>query len=194
MANTKTSGRTDVTHSELAMKHLHWGLKIFLGGFVFGYIPILHYMHGAIEGDVGPDFLKNVTLWWGCPMVLAEQALKTGGLGMVAIGLSYVVFMRGGAGAEMSNGERLAPALCAFGLVAELFVGLVGYFVCNHFWPNFYFHAVPAGKNVWLGAQGICIAFYVAGTFYAFGGISRLSHGWTKWPDGKLAPVADALH
>jgi hypothetical protein len=37
---------------------------------------------------------------------------------------------------------------------------------------------VPAGKNVWLAAQGTSIAFYVAGTLYSFAGIRRVSHGW----------------
>jgi hypothetical protein len=188
MINSTTTRGPLLTHNVLAMKYLHWGLKIFIFGFVVGFIPILHYTHVAMEGDVGPAFLKNVTLWWGCPIVLAEQALKAGGLGMVAIGLSYVVFMRGGAGAAISSGERVAPALCAFGLIGEFLAALIGYFVCSYFWPNFYFDAVPVGKNIWLATQGTCLAFYVAGTFYAFGGIRRLSHGWAKEPDGSSLP------
>jgi len=177
-ATAATSRRAGVTHAELALKHIHWGLALFIAGFLTGYIPILHYMNGAMEGNVGPDFLSNITLWWGCPAVLPELVLKTGGLGMVAIGLCYVVLVPRGGAAAISSGERLAPVLCAFGLVAELLTAGVGYVVCNHFWPNFYYAAIPAGKNVWLAAQGISIAFYVAGTFYSFAGIRRVSHGW----------------
>ena len=77
--------------------YANWGLGLFVTGFVTGFIPILHYIPGAVAGDVGPAFLKNVTLWWGCPAVLAELTLKTGGLGMTAIGLCYLAAARQGA-------------------------------------------------------------------------------------------------
>jgi hypothetical protein len=177
-ATVAAPGRTGATHAELALKHIRLGLALFIAGFLTGYVPILHYMHGgSIEGSVGPDFLRNITLWWGCPAVLPELVLKTGGLGMVAIGLCYAVLAPRG-GAPISSGERLAPALCAFGLVAELLTAGVGYVLCNHFWPNFYYAAVPAGKNVWLAAQGISITFYVVGIFCSFAGVRRVSHGW----------------
>jgi hypothetical protein len=37
----------------------------------------------------------------------------------------------------------------------------MGYVICDYFWPNFYFHPVQAGKNVWLAAQGLSIVVYV---------------------------------
>ena len=132
-------------------------------------------MHGAVAGDIGPAFLKNMTLWWGCPAVLIEYALKTGGLGMVTIGLCYVVLSRSGDVAPVSRGECVAPALCHGGLIFALVYTAVGYVVCNLIWPNFYFQPVQMGKNVWLAGQGIGIAIYVTGIAFAFGGIRHIA-------------------
>jgi hypothetical protein len=132
-------------------------------------------MIGAIAGDVGPNFLKNITLWWGCPAVLAELTLKSGGLGMIAIGFCYQALIRQNASLSISSKERIAPALCAFGLIATLVSAAAGYVICNHFWPNFYYEAIEAGKNVWLAAQGLSIAVYVVGICFSFAGIRRSS-------------------
>ena len=94
-----------------------------------------------------------------------------GGLGMVAIGLCYIVLPRSSADTSLSNGERMAPLLCQWGLIGALAYMAVGYVVCNVFWPNFYFQPVQMGKNVWLTGQGIGIAVYVVGIAFAFGGI-----------------------
>ena len=169
------AGQVNVMPAELGSKFVRWGLIQFLLGFIVGFIPILHYFQGAIAGDVGPVFLKNMTLWWGCPAVLIEYALKTGGLGMIAIGLCYVVFSRSGSTGSVTPGERLAPALCHGGLIAALVYAVVGYVVCNLIWPNFYFQPVPMGKNVWLAGQGIGIAIYVTGIAFAFGGIRHIT-------------------
>jgi hypothetical protein len=107
--------------------------------------------------------------------VLAELTLKTGGLGMIAIGLCYLAIIRQGASPNISRHERIAPALCAYGLIATLVCAAAGYVICNLFWPNFFFHPVPTGKNVWLAAQGLSIAVYVVGVCYAFAGIRRAS-------------------
>jgi hypothetical protein len=164
-----------VTPTALSWQFIRWGLGLFITGFLTGFIPIAHYMVGAIAGDVGPDFLRNITLWWGCPAVLAELTLKTGGLGMIAIGLCYQAIIRQGASPNMSSHERVAPVLCTFGLIATLVSAAAGYVICNYFWPNFYYHAIPAGKNVWLAAQGLSIAVYVVGVCYSFAGIRRAS-------------------
>jgi len=105
-------------------------------------------MVGAQEGDVGPIFLKNITLWWGCPAILAELTLKTGSLGMLAIGLCSLAAVREGASPSISRHERMAPILCAYGLIAEVVAAGVGFYVGNLIWPNFYFQPVPAGKNM----------------------------------------------
>jgi len=162
-----------VTPAELGWKFIHWGLGLFITGFVVGFIPILHYFPGAVAGDVGPAFLKNVTLWWGCPAVLAEMTLKTGSLGMLAIGLCYLAAVRQGASSSISSLERLAPTLCAYGLIAELVTAGVCYAVCNMVWPNFYFEPVQAGKNTWLALQGLSILVYFVGVCYAVAGVRR---------------------
>ena len=89
-------GEAAVTSTELGWNFIRWGLGLFATGFVLGFVPILHYMVGAQAGGVGPVFLKNITLWWGCPAVLAEMVVKHGSLGMIAIGLCYVAVARQG--------------------------------------------------------------------------------------------------
>ena len=160
---TGTMGvRGDATTAELGSKFTRWGLGLFVLGFALGFIPILHYIHGAVAGDVGPAFLKNMTLWWGCPAVLMEYTLKTGGLGMVAIGLCYIVLPRAGSAIAVSGSERMAPGLCLAGLLGATVYMAVGYVVCNMIWPNFYFAHVETGKDVWLAGQlvGITVYFY----------------------------------
>jgi hypothetical protein len=142
---------------------------------VIGFVPIAHYMVGGVGGDVSPAFLERMTLWWGCPAILGELTLKTGGLGMIAIGLCYLVTIRQGASPRISSHERIAPTLCAYGLIAELVTAGAGYVICNIFWPNFYFHAIRAGINAWLVPQGLSIAVYVVGVCYANAGIRRAS-------------------
>jgi len=161
------------TPTELGWKFIHWGLGLLITGFVVGFIPILHYFPGAQAGDVGPVFLKNVTLWWGCPAVLAEMTLKTGSLGMLAIGLCYLAAVRQGASPSVSGLERIAPTLCAYGLIAELVTAAVGYAVFNMIWPNFYFEPVQAGKNWWLALQGLSILVFFVGACYAVAGVRR---------------------
>lgn len=159
--------------AKLGSKFIYWGLGLFILGFIFGFVPILHYMLGAIAGDVGPLFLKNMTLWWGCPAVLMEYVLKTGGLGMVVIGLCYIVFARDGTNVAISHAERIAPAFCLIGLLGATIYASVGYVIGNIIWPNFYFEPVQIGKNLWLLGQGIGIAIYLFGIVFAFGGIRR---------------------
>lgn len=169
------AGQGNVLPADLGWKFVRWGLVQFLIGFIVGFVPLLHYFHGAVAGDVGPVFLKNMTLWWGCPAVLIEYAVKTGGLGMISVGLCYVVFSRGESTAPVSHGESMAPALCHGGLIFALVYASVGYVVCNLLWPNFYFQPVQMGKNVWLAGQTLGIAIYVIGLAFAFGGIRHLT-------------------
>jgi hypothetical protein len=177
MSNTPraTGGEAAVTFPALGWQFIRWGLGLFITGFVVGFIPILHYMVGAQEGDVGPVFLKNITLWWGCPAVLAEMTLKLGSLGMLAIGLCYLAAVRQGASPSVSSHERSAVTLCAYGLIAEIVTALLGYYIGNKIWPNFYFEPVQAGKNMWLAVQGLSILVYVVGVCYAVAGVRRAS-------------------
>jgi len=168
-------GQAAVTPTALSWQFIRWGLGLFITGFLTGFIPIAHYMVGGVSGDVGPDFQKTIALWWGCPAILAELTLKTGGLGMMAIGFCYQAIIRLGTSPNMSSHERIAPMLCTFGLIATLVSASAGYVICNYFWPKFYFDAIPAGRNVWLAAQGLSIAVYVVGVCYSFAGIRRAS-------------------
>ena len=51
--------------------------KVGLGLFVFGIFLtfgiIAHYCVGA-SVDNGPQFMKNITLWWACPWTLSVAA------------------------------------------------------------------------------------------------------------------------
>ncbi|HUT12891.1 MAG TPA: hypothetical protein VMY42_20515 [Thermoguttaceae bacterium] len=170
-ATETMAGRGNVMPAELGSKFTRWGLGLFVLGFALGFIPILHYIHGAVAGDVGPAFLKNMTLWWGCPAVLMEYTLKTGGLGMVAIGLCYIVLPRAGSAIAVSGSERMAPGLCLAGLLGATVYMAVGYVVCNLIWPNFYFAPVETGKDVWLAGQLIGIMIYFYGIAAAYRGI-----------------------
>lgn len=172
---TAVGGEAVVTPAELGWRFIHLGLGLFITGFVVGFIPIAHYMVGALEGEVGPVFLKNVTLWWGCPAILAEMTLKIGSLGMLAVGLCYLAAVRQSAAPGVSGSERIAPMLCTVGLIAELVAAGAGYVVFNKIWPNFYFEPVQAGKNVWLALQGLSILVFFVGFCYAAAGVRRAS-------------------
>ena len=104
-------GRRSYRHPYCAGLAIHQlgAFGLFITGFLVGYVPILHYINGALAGDVGPVFLKNMTLWWGCPAgILARYGYKTGSIGMVAIGLCYSAAARQGASPAISKHERLA--------------------------------------------------------------------------------------
>jgi hypothetical protein len=120
---------------EVGTKYIRWGLGLFIFGLVTGYGPWLHYMHGALE-EVHEAFLKNVTLWFGCPWTLPVYVTQVGGLGMVVIGLCYLVFARDGAVVSISSAERIGPALCAVGIITEFVFGFPLYFAVNAVWPN----------------------------------------------------------
>jgi hypothetical protein len=155
-----------MTTIELGRKYVVWGFRLFIFGLVIGYGPLAHYLHGAME-DVGPIFLKNVTLWWACPWTLACYVAQLGGLGMILVGLCYLVGGRENATIAKAA-ERAGLWLCVTGIIAEFVLGYAGYFVVNHIWYNFYFTPIQAGKNLWLGVQGISIAFYLAGIVLAY--------------------------
>jgi len=179
----------DATRVEVGAKFVRWGLGLFVFGLVIGFGPWLHYMHGALE-EVHPAFLKNVTLWFGCPWTLATYVAQLGGLSMVLIGLCYVVFARDRPMSAVTHGERIAPTLCAVGILAEFVFGYAGYFVINRIWPNFYYTPIDAGKWTWLGIQGACISVYLVGVLYAHGGIRRATSGYLESATDAAARLA----
>ena len=174
MTATMHAGMTGatVTPAELGAKFIRRGFGLFVFGLVIGYVPMAHYMHGSFE-TVGEAFLKNVTLWWGCAWTLAIYVTQVGSLAMIVIGLCYVVLARDGAMTSITEAERMAPALCAGGIIAEVVAGFAGYYAVLAVWPNFYYGPVRQGIWVWLGFQAVCIAIYVAGVMFAYGGIKR---------------------
>jgi hypothetical protein len=163
---------TLATPAEVGAKYIRWGLGLFIFGLVIGFVPMAHYMHGSFE-PVGEAFLKNVTLWWGCAWTLAVYVTQLGSLAMIAIGLCYVVLGRDGAMTAVTNAERMAPALCAGAIIAEVVAGFAGYYAVLAVWPNFYYAPIRAGILAWLGLQAVCISIYVLGVIYAYGGIRR---------------------
>ena len=147
------------TPIDVGAKHIRWGLGLFIFGLVIGFIPLLHYMHGSFE-QVGEAFLKNVTLWWGCAFTLAVYVAQVGGLGMIAIGVCYVVLARDGAITSVTGAERMAPVLCAGGIIAEFVAGVAGYYAVAAVWPNFYYAPIRPVRSL-AGLQAVCIAIYV---------------------------------
>ena len=174
MTVTTHAGMTGAvtTPAELGAKFIRWGFGLFVFGLVIGYVPMAHYMHGSFE-PVGEAFLKNVTLWWGCAWTLAIYVTQVGSLAMIVIGLCYLVLARDGAMTSVTDTERMAPALCAGGIIAEVVAGFAGYYAVLAIWPNFYYGPVRHGIWAWLGLQAVCIAIYLAGVMYASGGIKR---------------------
>ncbi|CAN7537472.1 hypothetical protein LJR231_003866 [Phyllobacterium sp. LjRoot231] len=104
---------------------------------------------------------------------LAVYVAQLGSLAMIAIGLCYLVLAREGAMTSVTNAERLAPALCAVGILAEFLAGFVGYYAVAAVWPNFFYTPITQGKVTWLALQAVCIAVYLLGVIYAYGGIRR---------------------
>ena len=163
------------TPTGVGTRYIRWGLWLFIFGLVIGFAPWLHYMHGALS-DVHEAFLKNVTLWFGCPWTLPIYVTQLGGLSMIVVGLCYLAFSRDGAMGSISGAERSGPLLCAVGIITEFVFGFPLYFAVDAVWPNFYYTPIQAGKWTWLGVQGVCILIYVIGVMCAYGGIKRASH------------------
>ena len=174
MTATTHAGLTGTlaTPAEVGAKYIRWGFGLFVFGLVFGFVPMGHYMIGSFE-TVQEAFLKNVTLWWGCAWTLAVYVAQLGSLAMIVIGLCYVVLARDGAMTSVTSAERIAPALCAVGILAEFLAGVAGYYAVLAVWPNFYYTPITHGKVTWLALQAVCISIYVLGVVYASGGIRR---------------------
>ena len=132
-------------------------------------------MHGGLD-PVQPDFLKNVTLWFGCSWTLAAYVTQVGSLAMIPIGLCYVVFGRDGSISSLSGIERIGPTLCAVGILAEFLAGFPGQFAVEAIYPNFYYTPTRAGIWLWLGLQGASIAIYAIGIMTSYATINRASH------------------
>jgi len=149
-----------------------WGLGLFVFGIFLTFGIIAHYCVGA-SADNGPQFMKNVTLWWACPWTLSVAAVQAGGLGMVALGLTQLIASRVSRGRADDEKGALPLFLCIIGLIGVFAVGYPGYFVFNAIWPNFYYSPVQAGKNAWLLWQAAFIGIYFVGAVLAFTRVRR---------------------
>ena len=156
----------------LGAKFVQWGLALFIFGLVIGFGPLAHYLHGAFE-VTGEAFLKNVTLWFGCPWTLAVYTVQVGSLGMVTIGCVYLQLPSEQLEAEQR--DLAALWFCTVGLIATFLTGYIGYFVVNAIWPSFYYTPIKAGKNVWLIAQGLSILLYLIGVALAYMSIRHVT-------------------
>jgi hypothetical protein len=74
---------------------------------------------------------------------------------------------------SVTAAERIAPMLCAGGIIAEFVAGVAGYYAVAAVWPNFYYTPVTAGKVTWLALQAVCIASYLIGVIWAYSGIKH---------------------
>jgi hypothetical protein len=166
----------------LGTQFIRWGLGLFIFGLIIGYGPLAHYLHGALE-QVGPSFLQNVTLWFGCPWTLSVYTVQVGSLGMVVIGFVYLHLPTDDLEAEQR--DLAAFWFCVAGLIAVFLTGYVGYFVVNAIWPSFYYVPIKAGKNVWLIAQGLSILLYLIGVVLAYLSICHVTQfGLERSPRG----------
>jgi len=147
-----------------------WGLGLFIFGVFLTFGVIAHYCVGA-RWPTGDLFMQNITLWWACPWTLSVAAVQAGGLGMVALGLTYMVAVRTGAVAETEGSAALW--LCVIGLLGVFTIGYPGYFVFDAIWPGYYYSPIAAGKNAWLIGQALFIAIYLAGMILMFGAVRR---------------------
>ena len=174
MTATMHAGMTDatVTPAEIGAKHIRWGLGLFVFGLVIGFVPLAHYMHGSFE-TVGEAFLKNVTLWWGCAWTLAVYVAQVGSLAMIVIGLCYVVLARDGAMTSITRPSVWRPHCARAGSLRSSWPGLPAITLSLAVWPNFYYSPMRREMVTWLGLQAVCIAIYVAGVMFAYGGIKR---------------------
>jgi hypothetical protein len=112
---------------------------------------------------------------WGCPAVLAEMTVKIGSLGMLAIGLCYLAAVRQGASPSISGHERIAVALCAYGLIAEIVTGILGYFIGKQDLAELLLRPGAGWKEHWLAVQGLSILVYFVGVCYSVAGVRRAS-------------------
>ena len=127
-----------MTQVEVGGRFIRRGFWLLLFGCLMSFGMVLHYVVGA-RWDTGPEFLKNVTLWYACPWTLSTAVVIGGALGMIAIGTVYAMLGKMVSGARVEGLEMTALTLCTLSLIAIFLTGYVGYFVVDRFWPAFYY-------------------------------------------------------
>jgi hypothetical protein len=150
----------------LSAAFVRWGLGLFIFSLIIGYGPLVHYLHGALEGRGGAP-LENLALWLGCP-----TAIQIGALGMVAIGAVFGLFP-----AEELEAEKRDYAalwLCVGGLIAIFLTGYLGYYVLNTIWQTF-LGTEPTREKAWLLAYSISAGAYLIGVALTYFSILDLT-------------------
>jgi hypothetical protein len=152
----------------LGVAFLRWGLGLFIFGLVVGYIPLVHYLHGALV-EMGQGPLPNAALWLAIP-----NAIQIGGLGMAVIGAVFGLLPANKLEAE--SRDYTALWLCVTGLSAIFMTGYVGYFVLNLIWRSYYNRPPsPGEENVVLIGVGLSAALYLIGALIAYLSILRVT-------------------
>lgn len=73
-----------------AYKYIKWGMGFFVFGLLVGFGVLIHYLNGS-DYPTTTDFLSNITLWFGSPLVLSSGYLQVGGLAMAIVGVIKLI-------------------------------------------------------------------------------------------------------
>src|SRR4249919_163823 len=99
-----------MTQIDAGGRFIRRGFWLLLFGFLMSFGMVLHYVVGA-RWDTGPEFLKNVTLWYACPWTLSTAVVIGGALGMISIGTVYAMLGKMVSGARVEGLEMTALTL-----------------------------------------------------------------------------------
>jgi len=97
----------------------------------------------------------------------------SGGLGLVAPGLSRLLAVRLLPNDLRDADNSIALNLCVIGLLGVFAVGYPGYFVFDAIWPSSYYSPIASAKNAWLLGQAPFIAIYFTGAVVMFNAVRR---------------------
>lgn len=162
------------SHWCCGVKFMKWGIGFFVLGLFLSFGIFIYYLMGS-RWNVAPQFLNNITLWFGSPLSLSTSYVLLGGLGMAAIGGVHLWL------SSMCQESKTTTydthythhkhgilGLCIFGLFALILTGYIGYFIIDAIWPGFYYAPYYAGKNLWLVLQGLSLFCYFIGIISAY--------------------------
>ena len=107
------AGLTDAaaTPVEVGATYIRWGLGLFVFGLVSGFIPLAHYgPPRLVRGGARGVPQERHAVVGMCVRARRSMYAQVGSLGMIALGLCYVVLARDGALTSLASAERMAPA------------------------------------------------------------------------------------
>ena len=162
-------GYLDLTPMELlGRQYVVWGLGLFTLPPLLTSCHTAHYLcqaHGA--GDVSPI----VSLWVIFPWTLPIMLVMLAGLGMSFAGGALLLSGRHLSGLDRI--ETIAFRTCVGTVLAILFVGGFGYFLCDVVSPGFYYASATAVKSAWLASQALLTGVYLGTLALTFGAAWR---------------------